>query len=281
MDYGTRMSNNSDSITVITPSKRLWPITPGEFWEWREAFYRLVIRDFQVRFRDTYLGYLWVIIQPMALMLVFSVFIRKDAFEGLGISSTNYILSGLVFWFFIVNSFNQACISLVDNRPLITQTSIKRSIITLSAIVAKIFDLIIGGIFLTIWILLDSSVTISVFAPLVFIDIIGIFITLIGLGWFFAALCVQFKDVRYIVPFISQLLFFATPVFYVVPDKPIKWILFLNPFTAFILGIRDHIFGTNLISTDQYLQGWGLCFAFFIFGGLVFRHCEKNFADMI
>lgn len=274
-------SHNSDSVTVITPSKRLWPITPAELWDWREAFYRLVIRDFQVRFRDTYLGYLWVIIQPLALMLVFSVFIRKDAFEGLGISSTNYILSGLVFWFFIVNSFNQACLSLVDNRSLITQTNLKRALFTLSAIAAKVFDLIIGMIFLAVWILVDSAGSFTITTPLVLIDILGIFISLIGLGWFFAALCVQFKDIRFTVPFISQLLFFATPVFYVIPDKPIKWVLFLNPFTSFILGIRDHIFGTNLISTTQYLQGWGLSILFFILGGLVFRRCEKNFADMI
>lgn len=85
--------SRKESVTVIAPSSRLWPITPSEFWQWREAFYRLVIRDFQVRFRDTYLGYLWVIVQPLALLLVFSVFVRKEAFEGVGISSTAYILS--------------------------------------------------------------------------------------------------------------------------------------------------------------------------------------------
>ena len=282
MDYRRRMqSPKSDSITVITPSQRLWPMTPAEFWQWREAFYRLVIRDFQVRFRDTYLGYLWVIIQPLALMLVFSVFIRKDAFEGVGISSTNYILSGLVFWFFIVNSFNQACLSLVDNRSLVMQTNLKRALFTLSAIAAKIFDLIIGVLFLLVWILVNSPGSFSAKSPLILLDIVGIFISLIGLGWFFAALCVQFKDVRFTIPFISQLLFFATPVFYVVPDKPIRWVLFLNPFTSFILGIRDHLFGTNLIPTELYLQGWAISLMFFVLGGLVFRRCEKNFADMI
>ncbi|MCC7460811.1 MAG: ABC transporter permease [Proteobacteria bacterium] len=274
-------SPKSDLVTVITPSRRLWPITPSEFWHWREAFYRLVIRDFQVRFRDTYLGYLWVVVQPLALLLVFSVFIRKDAFEGIGISATTYILSGLVFWFFIVNSFNQACLSLVDNRSLVTQTNLKRALFTLSAIAAKVFDLAIGVVFLIVWVVVDRSIHISMATPLVLLDILGIFVSLIGMGWFFAALCVQFKDVRFTVPFISQLLFFATPVFYVVPDKPIKWVLFLNPFTAFILGIRDHLFGTNLISTQLYLQGWAISILFFVLGGLVFRKCEKNFADMI
>lgn len=273
--------SRKESVTVIAPSSRLWPITPSEFWQWREAFYRLVIRDFQVRFRDTYLGYLWVIVQPLALLLVFSVFVRKEAFEGVGISSTAYILSGLVFWFFIVNSFNQACLSLVDNRTLVTQTNLKRSLFTLSAIGSKIFDLAIGVVFLMVWVMMDRSIHISVTSPLVLLDILGIFISLIGLGWFFSALCVQFKDVRFTIPFVSQLLFFATPIFYLVPEKPIKWVLFFNPFTAMILGVRDHMFGTNLISTQLYLQGWGVSILFFILGGLVFRKIEKNIADMI
>lgn len=275
------MQSNNDSITVITPSKSPWPITPSEFWRWREAFYRMVIRDYQVRFRDTYLGYVWVILQPLALLLVISTFIRKEPFEGLGISATNYVLSGLVFWFFIVNSFGQACLSLVDNRSLITQTKLKRAIIPLSSIVAKIFDLLIGILFLSVWILVDRSVSISPWAPMVLVDILGIFISLIGLSWFFSALCVQFKDIRYTISFISQVMFFATPIFYVVPEVSYKWVIYLNPFTTYILGIRDHIFGTSLINPEMYCRGFGLSILIFLIGGLVFRQCEKSFADMI
>ncbi len=224
---------------------------------------------------------LWILIQPLCFLLVLSVFAKEEEFENLNISTSNYILSGLVFWFFIANAFNQGAMSLWDNRSLITQTNIKRAIIPVCAISSKLVDLVIGIIFLFCWVGFNSPASLKITAPLILLDATGIFITLIGLGWIFSILCVRFKDVKYMVPFISQLMFFATPLFYVASSTKLKWVVMLNPFACFILGARDHLFGLNLISSQSYLLGWVLSILIFFVSGFFFKRFEKNIADIM
>jgi lipopolysaccharide transport system permease protein len=276
------MSNpNLDVVTVIKPNSSLWPFTPKEFWRWRGAFYRLLLKDFQVRFRDTYLGYVWVILQPLITLAILSVLVHSRNFSPPGISSSLYVLSGLIFWFFIVNGFNHGCLSLINNAPLITQTNVKRVLFPLSAVTSKLFDLLIGIILLAFWILIDSRSAIHITSVFLVVDILGIFLTLMGLTMFFSAMSVQFKDLRHVIPFLSQMLFFVTPIFYLPPEGLMKWMVVCNPFTAFIMGIRDHIFGTSFISTTEYLSGFTASLIIFMVGGFVFKKCERNFADII
>jgi len=268
-------------LTIIRSNQRRWPLTLSDFWRWKEAFYRLLIRDFLVRFKGTYLGMLWILIQPLCFLVVLSIFAKKEDFENLNISTSNYILSGLVFWFFIANGFNQGAMSLQDNRSLITQTNIKRAIIPVCAVFSKLIDLVIGIIFLFFWVGINAPHALKITSPLILLDALGVFITLISMGWIFSILCIRFKDVKYMVPFISQLMFFATPLFYVASSEKLKWVAMLNPFAYFIQGARDHLFGLNLITTQNYLLGWLLCLTLFFISGLFFKKFERNIADIM
>jgi lipopolysaccharide transport system permease protein len=279
--YCITMNQESEKITIIKPNSNRWPLTPGDFWRWKEAIYRLLIKDFLVRFKGTYLGFFWILIQPLCFLVVLSIFIKNEEFESINISTSNYVLSGLIFWFFITNSFNQTAMSLLDNRSLISQTNLKRAILPICAIFSKLIDLVIGIGFLLCWIMFDSIHLIKITSPLILLDILGILLTLVGLGWIFSVMCIRFKDVRHTIPFVSQLMFFATPIFYITPSINLKWVVMMNPFSYFILAVRDHLFGIDLISTQSYLVGWVLCLSLFLVGGLLFGKYEKNLADMI
>ncbi len=273
---------NLDSITVVEPNSSLWPLTPKDFWKWREAFYRLICKEFQVRFRGTYLGYLWIILQPMMFLGVFSIVLSGN--KNLGpadVPYSVYMLSGLVFWTFISNGFVQGSTSLLDSRALIIQTNLKRALIPLSILCSKLLDLFFGVLFLMIWIAFDARVSISPQVCLLLVDILGIVLVLTGMTFAFSALCIEFKDIRYIVPFLAQVLFFATPIFYAMPDSPKAWLLYLNPFTVFMLSVRDHVLGTNFVGSSEYASGFAIAVMIFFVGGMIFKKFEKNFADVI
>ncbi len=276
------MPTNLDVVTVIEPNSSIWPLTPKEFWKWREAFHQLILKEFQVRFRDTYLGFAWVILQPLIVLGIFSVVLYGNtSFSSDQLPYSVYMLSGLVFWTFISNGFIQSSLSLLENRGLIVQTNLKRSLIPLSILSSKLIDLAVGIVFLLVWIACDTRVSLDSSSCLVLVDIFGMLLALIGITFAFSALCIQFKDIRYIIPFLAQVLFFATPILYTVPASPYTWMLYLNPFTTFVLSIRDHLFGTNYVTIQQYMLAYGFVSCLFVIGGVIFRKFERTIADVI
>lgn len=271
-----------DVITVIEPNSSIWPLTPREFWQWREAFVRLTLKEYQIRFRETYLGFIWVLLQPVIALVLFSVVLFKKANLGpTELPYTVYIFSGLIFWIYITNGFTQGSISLIESRSLIIQTNLKRVLIPLAMLTSKFMDLLIGALLLCIWIVFDSRVSMHPQSILVLLDILGIFITLAGVIFMTSSLCVEFKDIQYIVPFVGQILFFCTPIVYYLPPPDNFWMLMINPFAVFILAARDHFFGTHFVTLNQYCFGFIISFLIFILGGLIFRKFERKFADTI
>lgn len=275
-------SDNTNNITVIQPNSTIWPLSLADLWKWREAFYRLILKEFQVRFQETYLGFIWVLLQPLLALAIFMVVLAGQ--QNLGTSDipySVYLLSGLIFWTFISNGFVQGGSSLYDNQRLIIQTNLKRSLIPLSVITSKLIDLTIGICFLLVWIAFDPRVSLSLRFFMLPLDIFGMFIALVGISFFFSALCINYKDIRYTMPFLAQVLFFATPILYVMPATKASWILYANPFTIFVLSVRDHLFGSHFVNTLDYLLGFVLVSIIFVIGGAVFRKFESSFADII
>lgn len=266
----------------IKPTSKL-SIGFKELWDFRELFYFFTWRDIKVKYKQTILGMLWVILQPFLLMVVFTLFFDK----GLGIPSNNipypiFVYSGLLLWNIFSSGLSSASQSMVSNANIIKKIYFPRLIIPISSILVSLFDFIMAFfVFIGILIYYKQPVefNIIVFLPA---SIIIIIMTTIGLGTGLAALNIKYRDFRYIIPFLIQLLLFITPVIYPISIIKHTWIqelLSLNPMTGAIELLRSSI--THIpVKYKTVLMSLISSFILFLFGLYYFRKTEHYFADL-
>jgi lipopolysaccharide transport system permease protein len=259
--------------------------TPGlkELWQYRELFYFFTWRDIKVKYKQTYLGILWALLQPLGMMLIFTfVFSRTLKIETGAIPYPVFVLSGLILWGLFNNSVSHAAESMIQNSNIIKKIFFPRLIIPCSAILVALFDFLIAlGIFIILCIWYKQPVVWNV----LFFFPAGILLTLLaafGMGTFFAALNIKFRDFRYVVPFMLQVLFFSSQVIYplqLINGSYLKYILALNPLNGAIELFRAPLTGSppdmNVIwissATALLLAAIGLFY---------FRKTENYFADI-
>jgi lipopolysaccharide transport system permease protein len=266
----------------IKPVKRL-SLGLKELWEFRELFYFFTWRDIMVKYKQTALGVLWAILQPFLLMVVFTLFFSK----GLGTPSDNipypiFVYSGLLLWTIFSTGLSNAANSMVSNAAIIKKIYFPRLIIPISAILVALFDFIMAFcIFIVLIIYYSRSVDarIMLFLPL---SIVITVMTTFGLGALLAALNVKYRDFRYIIPFLIQMLLFLTPVIYPVSIIKYGWaqrILSLNPMTGAIELLRSTVTHAPLHIQSVVIGGIVSIILFFI-GLFYFRKTEYYFADL-
>jgi lipopolysaccharide transport system permease protein len=215
----------SQMVTVIQPTRGWQLINFRELWHFRELLFHLVWRDVKVRYKQTFLGGAWAILQPATMMVVFTIVFSQIA----GLESGNlpyplFVVAGLLPWIFFSTSVSQAGNSVVNSEHLITKIYFPRLAIPLASVGAGIVDFVIGFGFLValrgyFW--YQGKVSFSVnaqilLAPLIFALII---VAALGVGTLFAALNVAYRDFRYVMPFVIQLWLFATPTIYMEPVR--------------------------------------------------------------
>src|SRR3990167_11180725 len=234
--------NKIESYEIkIKPIKTNFYLNLKELWDYRELFYIFAWRDIKVRYKQTFLGVAWVVFQPLASMVVFTVFFGNFAKIPSGnLPYPLFVLCGLVFWTFFSNTLSSASSSLVSNENIIKKVYFPKVILPLSTIITGSVDLGINIILLFLVGLYFRFIPSFLVLPIILVGYIISFLTASGLGLFFSALNVKYRDVRYIIPFFIQLLIFLTPVIYPISmiQSSGKFFFLLNPMAPVIESMR-------------------------------------------
>lgn len=268
---------------VIERKKGFSAIHLKELWEYRELFYFLILRDVKVRYKQTVLGASWAIIRPVTSMVVFTFIFNKLAgFQSDGIPYQLFTFAGILAWNFFSEGLTGASQSLVANSNLITKVYFPRLIIPSAAVLRGLVDfgiaflIFIGFMF---YYKFNPGIQILLFPLAVFW---GMIVSL-GVGLWFTAIGVKYRDIAQALPFVVQLLFWITPVGYSAAKVPAKWELFywLNPMTGVIESFRYTLLGKAYMPGHLIYLSIFLCVIIFITGVYNFRRMEKEFADVI
>ena len=273
----------AEDLTVIEPKKGWIHFNLKEVWKYRELFYFLTKRDIKVRYKQTVLGGLWAIIQPVFAMIVFTLFFGRLAkLPSDGIPYPIFVYAGLLPWTYFANALSASGNSLVGNANLITKVYFPRLIIPASSSLSGLLDFFLAMIVLGVLMIYYQflpGIGILLFPVLVALT----FMCAVGVGLWLSALNVEYRDIRYAIPFIIQLWMFVSPVIYpvsIVKEK-YQWLLALNPMGGVIKAYRTSLLGHMPI--DWFLLSVSSIIITFLFlsGLYYFRRIEKNFADVV
>ncbi|SRR5258706_7395250 len=268
---------------VIKPHNRK-TISFKELWQYRELFYFLAWRDIKVKYKQTIIGILWAVLQPLLTMIIFTVVFNKVARVSLG--STPYALftfSGLVFWNFFSNSLSSVSDSFISNKAILTKVYFPRIIIPIATVIVNLVDFIFSFLML-VALLLIFHFTLNPFTLLILIPLLILFfLTVMGIGLLLATLNIKFRDVRYVLPFFIQLFLFLTPVIYplsLVSNKFV-WIFYINPLTGILDVFRLFLLNTGPVNLNYIYVSICSAIVIFIIGMTFFSSYEKEIADII
>lgn len=271
-------------MEYVIQSDKKFSFNFKELWDYRELFYFFTWRDIKVKYKQTFLGITWALLQPFVMMVVFSVFFGKV----LRVPSENipypvFVYAGLMYWSLFASGVSHAAESMVGNANIIKKIYFPRLIIPLSSILVAVFDflmtLIIYAGLLIYYQIPVNPVKLPLFLLLALL--ITLFTTF-GLGTLLSALNVKYRDFRYVIPFFIQFLLFATPVIYpisIIENPYLKIVLSANPMAGAIALARSVITGLP-VDMNQLLISLSASALLFIGGLAVFRKTENYFADI-
>ena len=277
------MNESPAHWAVIEPPPR-WPtLGARELWEHRELLYFLVWRDVKVRYKQTVLGVAWAVLQPLATMLVFSLFFGRLAkMPSDGVPYPLFALSGLVPWTFFANGLAQSANSVVLSQNLITKVYFPRLAIPLASVLAGALDLVLAFALLLVYMLWYGRMPAIQWLAAVPYAVLAL-VTTLGVGTWLAALNVNYRDVRYAVPFIVQLWLLATPIAYPssLLTEPWRTVYAVNPMVAVVDGFRWALLGTRPPSAGSIATSCAVALLLLVTGTLYFRRMERWFADVV
>jgi lipopolysaccharide transport system permease protein len=270
-------------VTVIEPGKGWAALRLRELWEYRELLYFMTWREVKVRYKQTAIGAAWALIQPLFTMLVFALFFGRLAkMPSDGIPYPVFTLAALVPWTFFANGLTQSSNSLVTNANLVSKVYFPRLAVPIASILSGLVDFALSFLLLVGFMLIEGvhPTAHMLWLPAFLLLAIG---TSLGVGLWLSALNVEYRDVRYVVPFLVQFWMFATPVAYpssLVPEPWRSW-YGLNPMVGVVEGFRWSLLGTGrapgmMLALSILVSLWLLAG-----GAYYFRRMERNFADVI
>lgn len=268
---------------TIHPSHGWVSLRLRDLWEYRELLYFLVWRDIKVRYKQTVLGVVWAILQPFMTMIVFSIFFGRLAkVPSDGMPYPVFTFCAILPWQLFANALTSSGNSLVTNQQLITKVYFPRLIIPISAVVAGLLDFGISFLVLLGMMVYYGIVPTAAVLTLPFLILFAIG-TALAVGLWLSALNVQYRDVRYTIPFLTQFWLFVTPIAYPSSLVPESWrtLYGLNPMVGVVEGFRWALLGkTGDIGPLVIVSA--LVVAILLIGGLVyFRRMERTFADIV
>jgi lipopolysaccharide transport system permease protein len=282
---------SDEDVLILRPTKGLGSLNLRDLWIYRELIYFLIWRDLKVRYKQTLLGAGWAIIQPVSQMVIFSLLfggIAQLSSEGLPYPIFNY--TALLPWGLFSKAITDAGRSLVNNRNMITKIYFPRLVIPLSSVMSGVVDFAVAFIVLIGLIAFyhhnmsfDFKFT---FTPALFALPFFLFLTLVtalAASVWLSALNVIYRDVGYILPFMTQLWFFITPIVYSSSEIPERWrfLYALNPMTGVVEGFRWALLGTQTTPGPMIFVSSAAAIFILITGLFYFRRMERTFADMI
>jgi lipopolysaccharide transport system permease protein len=279
-------SHQGDNVPVfvIRPTQGWVALNLRELLEYRELLYILIWRDIKVRYKQTAIGAAWVVIQPLLAMVVFSLFFGKLVkISSGGIPYPIFVYSALLLWQFFFKALTEASTSLVVNERVITKVYFPRLLVPTAVVLAGLLDFGIAFILL-LGMMVYYGVILSWAVLTAPVFLLFAVMTALGVAFWFSALDVEYRDVRYTLPFLTQLWFFVTPVVYPSNLVPEGWraLYGLNPMVGMIEGFRWALLGRTALPDPFMLVASGLAVTVVFLGGLFyFRRMERTFADKI
>lgn len=266
---------------IIKPKKGISNLDIEEIFEFKELFFVLALREFQVRYKQTLIGVLWAILRPLLTMVVFTFLfgtIAKLPSDGVPYPVFSY--AGLLIWTFFSTALSASSSSMIVNSKLITKIYFPRVIIPISSTIVSLIDYAIAFVIL-LGLMLYYKILFTYTMPIFLLSLLVSWILSIGLGLWFSAINVKYRDVQYALPFLIQLIMYATPVIYPVSIAgKYQWILSLNPMSGLVEMHRSALLG-GVINWELFGISLGITFVIFITGYLYFKSVEKYFADII
>lgn len=267
----------------IEASRGFVPLKARELWEYRELLYFLIWRDIKVRYKQTLLGVLWAIIQPVLTMVVFSVFFGKlGKLPSDGIPYPIFSFAALVPWTLFSNGLTQATSSLVASSNLIKKVYFPRLIIPAATVLAGVVDFLLAFAVLLLMMLYYGIVPTvnTLWLPAFLLMTV---VASLAVSVWLSALNVEYRDVKYVIPFLTQVWLFATPIAYSssLLSEPWRTVYGLNPMVGVVEGFRWALLGTNTIPGTMTFVSAGTALILLISGAFYFRRMERTFADVI
>jgi lipopolysaccharide transport system permease protein len=269
-------------VFEIGPARGWLDLDLRELWEYRELLYVLTWRDVKVRYKQTAIGALWVVLQPVLTMLLFSVLFGQFArLPSEGVPYPLFVFAALLPWQLFARALSDSSASLVQNQNLVTKVYFPRVMMPLSAVLAGLIDFVIAlAVLLALMLIYGFVPTLAILTlPLFLLMAIA---AALGVGLWLAALNVQYRDVAYAMPFLTQFWFFATPIAYSSSLVPEPWraLLGLNPMAGVADGFRWALLGAAPPGPLLAVSA-GVVLALLVSGLIYFRRTEDSFADLI
>jgi len=275
--------NSQFTVTIIRPSRGWVPLNLRDLWQYRELLYFLTWRDIKVRYKQTVIGAAWAVIQPFFTMVVFSIFFGRLArIPSDGIPYPIFAYSALVPWTYFANALTQSSNSVVLHEHVIKKVYFPRLILPLASVLAGLLDFAISFAVLLGMILLYGIVPTSAVWTLPLFILLAT-VAALGVGLWLSALNVEYRDVRYAIPFLIQFWLFATPIAYPSTLVPERWraIYGLNPMAGVVEGFRWALLG-EAQAPGPLIAVSALMVLFLLVSGLYyFRRMERTFAYVV
>jgi lipopolysaccharide transport system permease protein len=268
---------------IIQPSSGWRSLGLKDLRQYRELLYFLAWRDIKVRYKQTVLGGLWAIIQPFLTMVVFSLFFGRLAkIPSDGIPYPLFAYAALVPWTFFANGLSQSADSLVGSANLIKKVYFPRLVIPISSVLSGLVDFVLAFVVLLGMMLYYGLVPTLNVIWLPFLLILAL-VTSLGTGFWLSVMNVQFRDVRYTVPFLIQVWLFATPIAYPssLLGEPWRTIYGLNPMVGVVEGFRWALLGAHTAPGPVILVSSFAAVVLLVTGAFYFRRMETTFADVV
>jgi len=285
----TSVSVSSQEEVVIRPSRGWAALNLRDLWKYRELIFFLTWRDLKVRYKQTALGAAWAILQPFITMVVFSVFfggLLNVSSEGVPYPVFSY--TALLPWGIFSKALTDAGRSLVLNRNMITKIYFPRLVIPLSSVLAGVVDFLIAftvliGMMVYYNTLGDYSIQPTSAVWLLPAFLLLALVTALGIGLWLSALNVVYRDIGYILPFLTQLWFYVTPIVYSSNEIPERWqVLYgLNPMVGVVEGFRWALLGTETAPGPMMAVSAVVAVLLLLSGLFYFRRMERTFADTV
>jgi homopolymeric O-antigen transport system permease protein len=280
-----------ETVFFIRPSRGFSPINLRELWHFRELIYFMIWRDVKVRYKQTALGAAWAIIQPFCTMVVFTIFFGRLA----KVPSDNvpypiFSYTGLLPWGLFIKALTDAGHSLVAHRSMITKVYFPRLVIPFASVLSGVVDFILALIVLVGMMIYYNMIPNGAYrlhlTPAVFtlpLFLILALITALGVGLWLSALNVIYRDINYIIPFLTQFWLFITPIAYPSSMIPKRWQLLyaINPMTGVVEGFRWALIGTETAPGPILAVSVTISIIILITGLFYFQRMERTFADTV
>ena len=271
------------AILVIQPSKGWTALGLAELWRYRELIFFLSWRDIMVRYKQTALGIAWAVIQPVFTMIIFSVFFgRLAGMPSDGLPYPIFVYCALLPWQLFAFSLTESSNSLVANQQLITKVYFPRLVIPISAVLASLVDFMIAFVLLIGMIWHYHIIPTQALWTLPLFVLLAVSLAL-GVGLWLSALNVRYRDVRYTLPFLTQVWLFATPIAYPSSLVPEPWrVLYgINPMAGVVEGFRWALLNTGTAPGDMLTVSVVVTLVIVVSGLYYFRRMERTFADTV